>query len=43
MISEIAGKSHGIMSGPIEILDAKTLLIPEFTYNGASQGEESIL
>ncbi|KAK7603035.1 hypothetical protein V9T40_003034 [Parthenolecanium corni] len=37
MISEITGRSHGITSGPIEILDAKTLLIPDFTYNGASQ------
>lgn len=41
-ISEITGRSHGITSGPIEILDAKMLLIPEFTYNGASQGKKYI-
>lgn len=37
-ISQLTGRSHGVTSGPIEILDAKTILIPQFTYNGAGQG-----
>lgn len=37
-ISQISGKSHGVVSGPLVILDAKTIVIPQFTYNGAGQG-----
>ncbi|XP_065225069.1 protein Skeletor, isoforms B/C [Planococcus citri] len=36
-ISQLTGRSHGVTSGPIEILDAKTITIPQFTYNGAGQ------
>lgn len=38
VISQISGRSHGVSSGPVEILDAKTIRIPEFKYNGATQG-----
>ncbi|XP_054258338.1 protein Skeletor, isoforms B/C [Macrosteles quadrilineatus] len=36
-ISSFGKKSHGVSSGPLRILDAKTLVIPEFTYNGAGK------
>lgn len=38
-IGQLSKKSHGVSSGPIQILDAKTLLIPNFTYNGAGKGK----
>ncbi|XP_014255074.1 protein Skeletor, isoforms B/C [Cimex lectularius] len=36
-IGQLSRRSHGVSSGPIQILDAKTILIPDFTYNGAGK------
>ncbi|KAL1138299.1 hypothetical protein AAG570_009987 [Ranatra chinensis] len=35
VIAQLSKKSHGVSSGPIQILDAKTIVIPDFSYNGA--------
>lgn len=37
-ISQITGKSHGVTSGSLELLNAKTIKIPGFSYNGAGEG-----
>lgn len=37
-IAQFSKKSHGVSSGALQVLDAKTLLIPDFTYNGAGKG-----
>lgn len=39
MIGDLTTKSHGVSSGPIEILDSKTIKIPMFSYNGAGKGK----
>uniref|UniRef100_A0A1B6DSH2 DOMON domain-containing protein n=3 Tax=Clastoptera arizonana TaxID=38151 RepID=A0A1B6DSH2_9HEMI len=36
-IGQLSKKSHGVSSGPIQIIDAKTIIIPNFTYNGAGK------
>ncbi|KAK9501220.1 hypothetical protein O3M35_011975 [Rhynocoris fuscipes] len=36
-IAQLSKKSHAVSSGPIQIVDAKTLIIPDFTYNGAGK------
>ncbi|KAG8230724.1 hypothetical protein J437_LFUL010825, partial [Ladona fulva] len=36
-ISQLSGKAHGVTSGPIQVLDAKTLLLPEFSYDGGGR------
>lgn len=36
-IAQLSRKSHAVSSGPIQIVDAKTLIIPDFTYNGAGK------
>lgn len=33
-ISQISGKKHGVKSGNVEIIDAKTIKIYEFKYDG---------
>lgn len=38
-ISSLSKKSHAVSSDPVQILDAKTLLIPKLTYNGAGKGK----
>lgn len=38
-ISSFTKKSHGVSSDPLKLLDAKTILIPNFTYNGAGKGK----
>ncbi|XP_044727087.1 protein Skeletor, isoforms B/C, partial [Chrysoperla carnea] len=38
-ISQLNGKLHNVNSGTVEILDAKTIRIPEFTYDG--KGKET--
>jgi len=35
IIAQFSRRSHGVSSGPVEIIDAKTILIPDFSYNGA--------
>lgn len=37
-ISQLSRRSHDVGSESIEILDAKTLRIPELNYNGAGKG-----
>ncbi|XP_027842115.2 protein Skeletor, isoforms B/C [Aphis gossypii] len=37
IIGDFTTKSHGVSSGPIEILDSKTIKIPMFSYNGAGK------
>lgn len=37
IIGDLTTKSHGVSSGPIEILDSKTIKIPMFSYNGAGK------
>lgn len=37
VISQFSKRSHGVSSGPLQILDAKTIVIPDFTYNGAGK------
>lgn len=36
-ISQLTGRSHNVSSESIEILDAKTIRLPEFTYNGETK------
>ncbi|XP_053202409.1 protein Skeletor, isoforms B/C-like [Panonychus citri] len=36
-ISEFSRIDHGVQSGPVVILDSKTILIPDFNYDGRSQ------
>ncbi|XP_071445168.1 protein Skeletor, isoforms B/C [Hetaerina americana] len=36
-ISQLTRKAHGVTSGPIQVLDAKTLLLPEFSYDGGGK------
>ncbi|CAB0008451.1 unnamed protein product [Nesidiocoris tenuis] len=36
-IGQLSRRSHGVTSGPVQIIDAKTLVIPDFTYNGAGK------
>lgn len=36
-ISQLAGKSNNVGSGSIEIVDAKTLRIPELKYDGKAK------
>lgn len=43
MIGDLTTKSHGVSSGPIEILDSKTIKIPMFSYNGAGKGNYTYL
>lgn len=38
VIAALSKKSHGVSSGNLQILDAKTLIIPDLTYNGAGKG-----
>lgn len=38
VIAAFSRRSHGVSSGPLQILDAKTIVIPHFTYNGAGKG-----
>lgn len=38
-IAAFTKKSHGVSSAPLKVLDAKTLLLPDFTYNGAGKGK----
>lgn len=40
IIGDLTTKSHGVSSGPIEILDSKTIKIPMFSYNGAGKGKQ---
>lgn len=39
VIGDFTTKSHGVSSGPIEIIDSKTIKIPMFSYNGAGKGK----
>nr|XP_018911611.1 PREDICTED: protein Skeletor, isoforms B/C [Bemisia tabaci] len=34
-ITQLSSRSHGVSSGPLQLIDAKTIRIPKFTYNGA--------
>ncbi|XP_075229163.1 cytochrome and DOMON domain-containing protein knickkopf [Lycorma delicatula] len=36
-ISQLSKRSNGVSSGSLEIIDAKTIMIPDFTYNGAGK------
>jgi hypothetical protein len=38
IITQLSRRSHGVSSGSVELIDAKTIIIPEFTYNGAGKG-----
>jgi hypothetical protein len=38
-ISRLTGRSHDVDSENIEIIDAKTIKISQFTYNGKGKGE----
>lgn len=42
-IAAFTKKSHGVSSAPLKVLDAKTLLLPDFTYNGAGKGKNACL
>ncbi|KAI5714431.1 hypothetical protein M8J76_016990 [Diaphorina citri] len=37
IITQLSRRSHGVSSGSVELIDAKTIIIPEFTYNGAGK------
>uniref|UniRef100_A0A8D8ZRQ2 Protein Skeletor, isoforms B/C n=1 Tax=Cacopsylla melanoneura TaxID=428564 RepID=A0A8D8ZRQ2_9HEMI len=37
IITQLSRRSHGVTSGSVELIDAKTIIIPEFTYNGAGK------
>jgi hypothetical protein len=39
-ISQLTGRSHDVESETIEIIDAKTIKIPQFTYNGKGNGKD---
>lgn len=41
-ISQLTGRSHDVESETIEIIDAKTIKISEFTYNGKGKGEANL-
>jgi len=38
-IGPMAGREHGITSGDIVVVDAQTLLVPDFSYDGEGPGE----
>ena len=38
VIGSLQGQ-HGVTSGPIVVVDAQTILVPDFTYDGQAPGE----
>jgi len=41
-ISELSRRSHDVSSGAVQIINAKTILLPELTYDGKGKGIESV-
>lgn len=41
-ISRLTGRSHDVESENIEIIDAKTIKISQFTYNGEGKGKANL-
>lgn len=41
-ISRLTGRSHNVDSENIEIIDAKTIKISQFTYNGEGKGKANL-